>query len=72
MSCYFRHLKDLFAEAGVEVSAANKKQLDQAVHRLVDAEYKNCPVAWKKLKQEILADEQKRKDFISRLRETVT
>jgi len=72
MSCYFRNLKDVFEEAGIEVTASNKKQVDQAIHRIVDTEYKNCPVTWKKLKQEILSDEQKRKAFISTLREVLT
>ena len=52
MSCYFRHVKDIFAEAGIEVTSGNKKQVDQAVHRVVDTDYKNCPVTWKKLKQQ--------------------
>jgi len=35
MSCYFRHLKDIFDKAGIEVNASNKKQIDQAVHQIV-------------------------------------
>lgn len=46
MSCYFRHLKDIFAEAGIEVTASNKRQVDQAIHRLVGVKYKECPAAW--------------------------
>ena len=72
MSCYFRHLKDIFDEAGVEVSAGNKKQLDQAIHRIVEAEYKNCPVAWQRLKQEIMSNEQKRQEFIGKLKQVMT
>ena len=56
MSCYFRHLKDIFAEAGVEVTPTNKKQIDRAVHQFVGINYKECPITWRKLKEEVLAD----------------
>ncbi len=49
MSCYFRHLKELFDEAGIEVSTANRKQVDQAIHQIVNVPYKECPQAWKKI-----------------------
>jgi len=68
MSCYFRHLKDIFDEAGIEVNASNKKQIDQAIHRIVGTNYKDCPGTWQKLKQQIMTDEQKRRDFIVKLR----
>ena len=68
MSCYFRHLKDILDEAGVEVAAGNKKQIDQAIHQMVGTSYKDCPGTWRRLKQEILADEPKRQDFIAKLR----
>ena len=68
MSCYLRHLKELLDGAGVKVTPDNKKQIDQAVHRIIGVEYKNCPVAWKTLKQQVLDDEQKRRDFIEKLK----
>lgn len=68
MSCYLRHLKDILAEAGVEVTPGNKRQVDQAIHRIVGVEYKDCPVAWKALKQQIMDDEQKRRDFVAKLK----
>ena len=58
MSCYFRQLKDILAEAGVEVTPGNKRKVDQAIHRIVGVEYKDCPVAWKALKEQIMGDEQ--------------
>lgn len=70
MSCYFRHLKDLLDEAGVEVTPGNKRQIDQAIHKIVGVEYKDCPVAWKALKQ-IISDEQKRRDFVEKLKATL-
>ena len=64
MSCYFRHLKDIFDEAGIEVTSANKRQVDQAIHRIVGVEYKECPAAWRSLKKEIIDDKKKQQDFI--------
>ena len=43
MSCYFRHLKNILNEAGIEVTPGNKEELDQAFHRIVDVTYKDCP-----------------------------
>ncbi len=71
MSCYFRHLKGIFAEAGIEVSARNNKQIDQAIHQLIGTNYKDCPGTWRKLKQQIIADKRKRQDFIINLRNAV-
>ena len=51
MSCYFRYLNDLFAEAGVRATPANKRELDQAIHRAVGVPYKHCmPDCWSKVK----------------------
>jgi len=71
MSCYFRHLKDILNEAGIEVTSSNRKQIDQTIHDIVEVAYKDCPVTWKKLKQEIVRDEQKRQDFIKRLQNAI-
>ena len=71
MSCYFRHLGELFAEAGIEVTAATRKQVDQAIHRLIEVDYKDCPAAWRTLKREVLNNPQKRQDFIARLQAAV-
>ena len=71
MSCYFRHLKNILDEAGIEVTSGNRKQIDQAIHRIVGTEYKNCPDTWKILKQQIIPDEQTRQDFIVKLRNAV-
>ena len=71
MSCYFRHIKDILDEAGIQMSPGNKKQIDQAIHQIVQVTYKDCPVTWEKLKQEILSDEQKRQDFIRELQNAI-
>ena len=67
MSCYFRHLKDIFDEAGIEVTSINRKQIDQLIHQIVGTDYKDCSGTWQGLKQQIITDGQKRQDFIVRL-----
>lgn len=59
MSCYFRHLKGILEEAGIGIAPGNRKEIDQAFHQIVGVAYKNCPATWKRLKQEMLGDEQK-------------
>jgi len=44
-------LADLFAEAGITVTPANRQQLDRTVHEIVEVEYKNCPETWKAIKE---------------------
>ena len=68
MSCYFRHMKDVLEEAGIEVTRDNKKNIDRVIHDLVDIEYKNCSPAWKAVKEHIKKDEEARKRFIKRLK----
>lgn len=70
MSCYFRHLKDLLAEAGVEVTPANKKQVDQALHEMVGVAHKDCPGAWKNLKRQ-MANEADRAALVKKLRKAL-
>jgi hypothetical protein len=67
MSCYFRHLQDIFAEAGIKVTPDNKKAIDQAIHRIVNISYKNCPATWKEIKNGI-ANAEKREEFIQKLK----
>lgn len=66
MSCYFRHLKALFEQAGIQVTTANRKEIDRIFHELVGVTYKDCPATWQRLKQE-LADESKRQELSQRL-----
>lgn len=71
MSCYFRHLKDILDEAGLEVTPGNKKKIDRAFHQIAGVTYKDCPAAWKRLKQEIAGDEQKRRHLIQKLQKAM-
>jgi len=57
MTCYFRHLKGIFAELGVEVTPENKRDIDIQIHKLLGIEYKNCSATWKEIKKRKEADE---------------
>jgi hypothetical protein len=70
MSCYFRHLKPIFDEAGIQITPENKKQIDQMIHKLVDVNYKDCPATWKQIKLGT-ADPQKKQEFIQKLKSAV-
>ena len=67
MSCYFRHLQSLFTEAGIKISPENKKEVDKAIHHIVNISYKNCPATWKAIKAGT-ADPAKRNEFIQKLK----
>lgn len=69
MSCYFRHMKDVLMDAGVEITPDNKKEIDQIIHDLVAVEYKNCSPTWKGVKEYIKSDEAKKKAFIKKLKQ---
>ena len=72
MSCYFRHMEDTFRDAGIIVTKENKKDIDRAIHKIVDTDYKNCPDAWKRIKEIINGDDVKKKaEFIHRIKEEV-
>ena len=68
MSCYFRHMKDVLEEAGIEITKENKKEVDRIIHNLVEVEYKNCSPAWKAVKTHIKTDDKARTQFIKKLK----
>jgi molecular chaperone GrpE (heat shock protein) len=57
VTCYFRHLQQIFEKAGIEVTNENKKELDKIIHNIVKIEYKNCSATWKEVKKRIAEDE---------------
>lgn len=67
MSCYFRHMQDLFAEAGIGVTKENRRDLDRILHELVDVTYKNCSQAWKGIKG-FTGDEKLRRKLVEGLK----
>ncbi|HSV42848.1 MAG TPA: hypothetical protein VLH13_05505 [Methanomassiliicoccales archaeon] len=64
MSCYLRHLEKELAEAGVPLTRENRKNVDEALHRLVQVDYKHCPDAWRAIKADLVKD---RAGFIRRM-----
>jgi len=68
LTCYFRHLHDLFDKAGINVTDENKRQIDRIIHDIVRVEYKNCSATWKEVKKRIAEDEE---TFISQLKKAL-
>jgi ATP-dependent Zn protease len=53
MTCYFRHLRDVFKKAEIQVTTDNKRDIDRVIHGIVGVEYKNCSATWKEVKKKI-------------------
>ncbi|UCF89008.1 MAG: hypothetical protein JSV70_01805 [bacterium] len=68
MSCYFRHMKDVLDEVGVEITPGNKKEIDRILHGIAGVEYKNCSPAWKKIKEMVKGDPADREQFVEKLK----
>jgi molecular chaperone GrpE (heat shock protein) len=66
VTCYFRHLQQIFEKAGIEVTKENKHEIDRVIHSIVHVQYSNCPAVWKEVKKRIRKDED---SFISALKE---
>jgi uncharacterized protein with von Willebrand factor type A (vWA) domain len=64
-------MKNILHQAGIEVTPSNKKDIDQALHRIVGVSYKDCPSTWKRLKQELAGDEQRQREFIQKLQDAL-
>ena len=71
MSCYFRHIRDILDEAGVEVPPGNKKEIDRTIHQLVQVKYKDCPQTWARLRRQIIGEEQKKQDLVRKLQDVL-
>jgi len=67
MSCYFRHMKDIFEEAGIEITPDNKKDLDRISHGIMEVGYKDCSPTWRAIKERIMSDEKGKKKFVNKL-----
>jgi hypothetical protein len=57
MTCYFRHLQEIFQKAGIKVNKENKQELDKMIHRIMGTKYKDCPGTWRQVKKRIAEDE---------------
>lgn len=69
MSCYTRHLSDVFEALGVENNKDNRKIVDKSIRKILKTD-KPCPEVWKQLKG-ILADGTKKKDLVSKLKKNL-
>jgi molecular chaperone GrpE (heat shock protein) len=65
VTCYFRHLNEVFKKAGITVTKENRQKIDKAIHKIVGVEYSNCPATWKEVKKRLVEDEGA---FVSALR----
>ncbi len=65
MTCYFRHLKEVFEKAGTTVTSENRQEIDRIIHNIAGVEYKNCPAAWREVKKKLAKDEE---GFVSALK----
>ena len=68
MSCYFRHLDEIFTSADISVTPQNKKQLDETIHKLMGTHYKDCPSTWREFKKQVMVDDKSRREFVQRLK----
>ncbi len=66
LTCYFRHLNEVFKRAGIEVTSENRQKLDKIIHDLVNVPYKNCPGTWREVKKQLAKDEA---GFVLKLKE---
>ena len=66
MTCYFRHLAQVFEKAGIQITPQNRQEIDRILHDMVGVDFKNCPDAWSQIKKSVLEDEA---GFVSTLKE---
>ena len=59
MTCYFRHMKLIFEQIGIEITPDNKRDIDKKIHALLGTEYKNCSATWKVVKARLTENEEK-------------
>jgi len=69
MTCYFRHLNEIFEKARVTITKENKQNVDRAIHSIFGVEYKNCSATWKEVKKRITEDEE---SFVNTLKSKLT
>jgi len=69
LTCYFRHLNEVFRKAGIKVTKENRQEIDKVIHNIVGVEYKNCPATWREVKKRLAEDE---KAFASALKKALT
>ena len=68
MTCYFRHMKEIFNEIDVDPTKENKKDIDRKIHSILGVEYKNCSSTWRLVKASLAEN---REGFIQQLRKEI-
>jgi hypothetical protein len=68
LSCYFRHLDEIFAEAGIVLTEENRPVVDRIIHMLVAVDYKDCSATWAKVKEKINSSPEERTRFVQGLK----
>ena len=68
MSCYTRHLEELFQEVRIEDTMVNRKYIDGHTRKALGMTGEGCPAVWKEVKAR-LNDVERRKGLVERLRE---
>lgn len=66
MSCYIRHLSEVFETLGVEDNKDNRKLMDKLIRKILKTD-KTCPEVWKKLKV-VLSDKEKKRNLVAKLK----
>jgi len=51
VTCYFRHLTNVFEKAGIEITRENRKEISQVIHGIVG--YADCPAVWRQIKKRL-------------------
>jgi hypothetical protein len=57
MTCYFRHIQNIFKKIGLDINKTNKREIDRVIHKRVGVNYKNCSATWREVKKRIVEDE---------------
>jgi len=65
MTCYTRHLKEIFDDAGVEFTKENRRQADKLFKKWLGKT--DCPETWRELKIR-LSDPSKRREVVENLK----
>lgn len=70
MTCFMRHLGELFEELDLEQTTENKRKMQKELWRITGIESKKCWDIWKEVKI-WLADDEKKALMIKQLKEAV-
>jgi hypothetical protein len=68
MAAYFRHLKDVFLEAGIRVTEDNIKRVDWAIHEIAGVQYNDDFEVWQRIKP-VIENPAQREIFIQKLQQ---